>query len=146
MIYKFRFWDKAVKKYLYDSSFLTPPFNDDKYIVEQFSGCQDKNGNDIFDGDILLGYYTRGFSKRPKVPNLFVYTLCVDGYGLDNYMRHYHHHSYVSYRNTPFLKDTFVVGNSNENPEVAQEIRVVRNPNESIYWNFLNKACKELGI
>lgn len=51
MIIKFRNWDIQEKKYTYSGNVAYTP--SDRFIVEQFTGCYDADGTEIYEGDIV---------------------------------------------------------------------------------------------
>lgn len=55
--FEFRFWDKNLCKFIPEKGFLVLPFNDEKYICQQFIGLLDKNDQKIFEGDIVRFVY-----------------------------------------------------------------------------------------
>ena len=107
-VIKFRIWDsmywdwKNPEDYTYTELFL-----DDRYIVQQFTGLEDKNGVEIYEGDIVKGLYKdTEYNHWDEIKASVVYSDRFAGFsvGCENW-----------------VKQTIeVIGNVFENPELLK--------------------------
>ncbi len=130
---KFRAWDNILNEYFsWEDSIKFNNYHDlieDNYngavSLEQYTGLKDKNGVDIYEGDIVqpVRFY-EGFERFPKIeptkiglPLKVNFGNCVfgkwiarevneTGFGVNDYQ---------------FSKDLAVIGNIHENPELLEE-------------------------
>src|SRR5699024_10202225 len=92
---KFRSWDEENKEMNFWDINNIPLFDVD--IVMQFTGLKDKNGTEIYEGDIIK-YQNHNYEMKFYVPHFSILT--ADGYILNS-------------------TDFDIVGNIFENPELA---------------------------
>ena len=100
---KFRIFNKKIKSYIgiHSSAIMIDELNNlnDNLIVEQFTGLHDKNGKEIYEGDIV----TDGVGKYK-----IIYDLKLAGY-----------QPYCIFRDDP-ENYCEVIGNIYENPELIK--------------------------
>ena len=127
-IIKFRAWDKHNKRMIpwspqmfSDSSPLTMygddfPENDDDFILMQFTGCHDRNGQEIWEGDIVKYFINTGFwTGRDDPPDIDEMTEYIEAvYWMDELT------GFNPLCGTPY-EDIEVIGNIYEHPEMLKE-------------------------
>ena len=124
---KFRIYDEQNKTFIYWDAVNGFPLDRVRsfsleYIrenTEQFTGLRDKNGKEIYEGDILagtLGTAGRGASTRREKPFNFQMMWYRDGWNLSAVDRY----CSSTYRWYPNADDCTVIGNIHENPELLK--------------------------
>ena len=117
---KFRIFNKKIKSYIgiHSSAIMIDELNDlnDNLIVEQFTGLHDKNGKEIYEGDILnVG--------ENLVCEIVYVDKNVEDYG-DEIHCAFHAKVYIHNKTIPldsYLKNNCeIIGNIHENPELLE--------------------------
>lgn len=114
---KFRAWDKFAKKFTVlgyaidgNGKFVVHP----EIIINQFTGVCDKNGNEIYEGDILLTYADTGTRTIAVVifeEGAFQYQYKTKPQAPDKYR--FDHHNMAAHK---------IIGNIYQNPELCEKI------------------------
>lgn len=122
--FKFRFWDKKQKKFKYPKLWdNTMSSNwDEFYEMEQWTGLKDKNGFDIYFGDILRGPFATGMYGKSVRRKLFNFEVkhYVDKHSGVTYITSMPK-DYGNYRFCPYITECEVVGNIHENTELLNQ-------------------------
>ena len=113
---KFRAWDKKekrmIKKFLPDWGNI----NQDRYLLLQFTGLCDKNGTEIYEGDIVTDIYINGeyYTGNHEVAFIGSSFCIIIKRGINN------RHDYIPCLDEAWLERIEVIGNIYENPELVK--------------------------
>lgn len=102
-------WDDCTKEFSIRTTMYTDYFDEQDMILMQFTGLHDKNGKEIYEGDIvqiLGGEYEQGFHEWDE--KVQIKDLIYDGYNLM---------MTISQIGNKAIK---VIGNIYENPELLK--------------------------
>lgn len=131
---KFRVWDEPVKEMYYDPIIaktdrdmrLSEIFNrlsKDGWVWMQYTGLKDKNGKEIYKGDIVTDHSKRSTSIR-EVNGEVIFFEDYGGYAIaiysDDYKERYIHRL-DSYGAEVIFKEWEVIGNIYENPNLIED-------------------------
>lgn len=109
------------------SEFHDPPMLKPKWFNplfrEQFTGLKDKNGKDIYEGDIVRKEYGQAFVKKRLNENIGIVELCeyevlTDSWGVKHIATGWNMEFSDKSGRTAITNEYEVIGNIHENPEL----------------------------
>ena len=123
---KFRIFNKKLKSYIdiHSSAIMIDELNNlnDNLIVEQFTGLHDKNGKEIYEGDILQLKRLDGsvlFYKIFSVKGGFAFNAHQDDFYKPQ-SEIYFYESTSDMQSSSFIRTLEIIGNVYENPELLE--------------------------
>lgn len=119
---KFRMWDKINKtiiKDIHDSEEFWLVINNNLYDVMQYTGLKDKNGKEIYEGDILLAPDWFGNLKCVCIYQQENQVSSIQGFGLYSYDRYFQ--KYRTLVESDEWDEFEVIGNIYDNPDLLEK-------------------------
>lgn len=127
---KFRAWDKKYKEMIPDI-WIAPEYGwlvlsdndalaererpgEDQIILMQYTGLKDKNGKEIYEGDVVK--IVHPFKNRKYIGEIIWDEWCFNG--KDFYFTHFDYPSEIFSQGTEYIE---IIGNVYENPELIKE-------------------------
>lgn len=96
-----------------DGSFSIPDLKTHKHPLEQFTGLTDKNGKEIYEGDIIDDSYISPLSNE-KIEKKYVVRFKEGCFWAEMIPSHPFGSTYLNFKG----KESIVIGNIHENPEL----------------------------
>ena len=124
---KFRAWHKDLDKMYFDvevssTDWLdkTRHFGGDKSTLMQFTGLKDKNGKEIYEGDILISHFGRSIGRGQVWEKMI--SLCVFDEDEAKFIFETKIRKRIDAKeiNNEYLGDSPIIGNKFENPELLK--------------------------
>jgi uncharacterized phage protein (TIGR01671 family) len=125
---KFRAWDEANKKYIewhdfsivFDSDSLYELLcgNIKNFILEQFTGLRDKNGREIYEGDVITSAISRAHQEELgcSITGVVNYEPCLGSYDITSI---FDDEDFCKFSEIDEF-NIFVIGNIHEKPELLE--------------------------